>query len=93
MKLERLVKLFQTKSTQQLKINQWKNIQNVVKWFMKIEEKSNHKFIGFDVKDFYPSVRETLLIKAINFAEKRVKITNEDTKNYKTRKGISFIQQ
>ena len=93
MKLERLVKLFQTKSTQQLKINQWKNTQNVVKWFMKIEEKSNHKFIGFDVKDFYPSVRETLLIKAINFAEKRVKITNEDTKNYKTRKGISFIQQ
>ena len=59
---------------------------------MKIEEKSDHKFLGFDVKDFYPSVRETLLIKAINFAEKRVKITNEDTKNYKTRKGISFIQ-
>ena len=90
MKLERL---FQTKSTQQLKVNQWKNTQNVVEWFMKIEEKSNHKFIVFDVKDFYPSIRETLLIKAINFAEKRVKITNEDTKNYKTRKGISFIQQ
>ena len=93
MTLERLVKLFQTKSTQQLKVNQWKNTQNVVEWFMKIEEKSNHKFIVFDVKDFYPSIRETLLIKAINFAEKRVKITNEDTKNYKTRKGISFIQQ
>ena len=90
MKLERL---FQTKSTQQLKVNQWKNTQNVAEWFMKIEEKSNHKFIVFDVKDFYQSIRETLLTKAINFAEKRVKITNEDTKNYKTRKGISFIQQ
>ena len=46
---------------------------------MKIEENSNHKFIVFDIKDFYPSIKETLLIKAINFAEKRVKITNEDT--------------
>ena len=32
----------------------------------------------FDIKDFYPSIKETLLIKAINFAEKRVNITNED---------------
>ena len=32
----------------------------------------------FDVKDFYPSIKETLLIKAINFAEKLVNITNED---------------
>ena len=32
----------------------------------------------FDVKDFYPSIKETLFIKAINFAEKLVNITNED---------------
>ena len=31
----------------------------------------------FDVKDFYPSIKETLLTKAINFAEKLVNITNE----------------
>ena len=30
------------------------------------------------MKDFYPSIKETLLIKAINFAEKLVNITNED---------------
>ena len=64
--------------TKQLKVNQWKNTQNVIEWFTKIEEKSNHKFIVFDIKDFYPSIKETLLIKAINFAEKRVNITNED---------------
>ena len=45
---------------------------------MKIEEKSNHKFFVFDIKDFYPSIKETPIIKAINFAEKRVNITNED---------------
>ena len=43
-----------------------------------IEEKSNHKFIVFDIKDFYPSIKKTLLIKAINFAEKRVSIRNKD---------------
>ena len=63
---------------EELKVNQWKNIQNVIEWFMKIEEKSNHKFIVFDIKDFYPSTKETLLIKGTNFAEKRVNITKED---------------
>ena len=62
----------------QLKINQWKNTQNVIEWFMKIEGKSKYKFIVFDIKDIYPSMKETLLIKAINFDEKLVNITNED---------------
>ena len=61
------------------KVNQWKNTQSVIEWFMKIEEKSNHKFIFvFNIKDIYPSIKETILIKAINFAEKRLNITNED---------------
>ena len=45
---------------------------------MEIEEKSKYKFIVCDIKDFYPSIKETLFIKAINFAEKLVNITNED---------------
>ena len=59
---------------------------------MKIEEKSKYKFIVFDIKDFYPSIKETLLIKAINFAEKRVNITSEDKIIIKTLKEISFIR-
>ena len=31
-----------------------------------------------DIKDFYPSIKETLLVKAITFAEKLVHITNEN---------------
>ena len=54
------------------------NTQNVIEWFMKIEEKSKYRFIVFDIKDVYPSIKETLLIKAINFTEKLVNITNED---------------
>ena len=30
--------------TKRLKVNQWKNTQNVIEWFMKIEEKSKQKF-------------------------------------------------
>ena len=58
--------------------NQWKNTQNVIEWFMNIEEKSKCKFILFDIKDFYPSIKETLLIKAINFVQKLANVTNED---------------
>ena len=54
---------------QQLKVKQWKNTQNVIKWFTKIEEKSNHKFIVFDIKDFYSSIKEILLIEAITLPE------------------------
>ena len=58
---------------------------------MKIEEKSKYKFIVFDIKDFYPSIKETLLIKAINFAEKLVNIANEDKVIKKhTRKSLLY---
>ena len=72
------VRLTNPSLIEQLKVNQWKNTQNIIEWFTKIEEKSNQKFIVFDIKDFYPSIKETLLVKAINFAEKHVNITNED---------------
>lgn len=49
-----------------------------------IEEKSHDKFKIFDFKCFYPSIKETLTIKAINFAKKRVNIPKEDKTNYKT---------
>ena len=36
----------------QLKVNQWKNTQNITEWFMNIEEKSKYTFIVFDIKDY-----------------------------------------
>ena len=45
---------------------------------MNIEEKTKYKFIVFDIKDFYPSIKKALLIKAITFTEKLVHLTNED---------------
>ena len=42
------------------------------------EWKNNYFLHWNENEDFYPSIKETLLIKAINFAEKLVNITNED---------------
>ena len=41
----------------------------MIEWFRNLERKSNSKFIKFDVVDFYPSITESLLINALNFAK------------------------
>ena len=38
--------------------NQWKNTQNVINWFKKISNKKVHKFVVFNIKEFYPSIKE-----------------------------------
>ena len=46
-----------------LQLNQWKNTSTVIDWFITIQDKHLHSFVIFDIKDFYPSVKEKLLIK------------------------------
>ena len=60
--------------------------------FMKIEEKRKYKFIVLNIEDFYASIKETLLIKAINFAKKLLNIKKEDKVITKHARK-SFIQQ
>ena len=50
------------------KINQWKNTSSVLKWFNGLQNKELLSFICFDVCDFYPSITEKLLCKALDFA-------------------------
>ena len=42
----------------QLKYYQWRNTNEVIHWFSKINEKQNCKFIQLDIKEFYPSISE-----------------------------------
>ena len=63
-----------------LKVNQWKNTQNVIEWFKNIPDKHLYKFIMFDIKDFYPSITQELLNKAIKFAEEHITISQDDKK-------------
>ena len=65
-----------------LQFNQWKNSENVIGWFKKIENKYNYVFIKLDIAEFYPSISETILQTVIPFAEDHVEITDEEVKIY-----------
>jgi hypothetical protein len=59
-------------------INMWKNTNSVLEWYRKIEDKCNAKFITFDIVDFYPSITEELLQKALDYASKFDVISKEE---------------
>ena len=63
-----------------LSVNEWKNTISVTKWLknININNKRLYKFLQFDIKDFYPSIKETLLHEAIQFAKEHVPITRKD---------------
>ena len=67
------MKLFQA-----TKINQWKNTVSAIKWFISLKDKHLMKFIMFDNKDFYPSITQDLLNKALNFASEYIYISKCD---------------
>ena len=73
-----------------LKVNEWKNTASVINWFKKIESKSSHKFL-FDIKNFYPSIKEVLLIKALKFAKQLVTIKSKDRETiFHARKSLLY---
>ena len=51
-------------------LTQWRNTDEVIDWFNNIENKQNQKFFQLDIKDFYPSITETLLDKSLKYASK-----------------------
>ena len=63
-----------------IKVNQWKDTREVIEWFKSITNKQKHKFIVFDIKDFYPTITKDLLTKCLKFAEEKVQISNDDEK-------------
>ena len=60
-------------------INQWKNMARVLKWFNSLENKDKLSFICFDVCEFYPSINEKLLLKALDFASKYRPISSHES--------------
>lgn len=60
------------------RVNQWKNTNDVLNWFQKLETKHALEFIQLDIVEFYPSITEKLFKKAINFAKKYTDISKEE---------------
>ena len=76
-----------------LRFNQWKNSENVTDWFKKIENKSKHVFIKFDIAEIYPSISEYILRTAIRFAEDHVEFTDEEKRIiFHCRKSLLFYK-
>ena len=73
-----------------LNLNKWKNTEDVINWFKNIKDKQHCKFVIFDIKDFYPSIKESLLKQSLDFAEKYIKVTSEDNH---ARKSLLFNKQ
>ena len=66
--------------SEEIKVNEWKNTESVINWFKNIPNKHLYKFLMFDIKDFYTSIKEKLLSEAIRFAKHYISITNKGIK-------------
>ena len=59
-----------------------------------IHNKHLYKFFAFDIKEFYPSITENLLKKALTFAEAHIHLSDDDKAViHHTRKSLLFNSQ
>ena len=74
-----------------LNLNQWKNSNDVIEWFRSIPDKSNCTFVTFDIVEFYPSISEELLKRALDFAAGHTTVTEEERNIiFHSRKSLLF---
>ena len=52
-----------------LNINQWRSTNECIKWFEEYEKDNRCSFIKYDIKDFYPSITEKTLDRALDLAK------------------------
>ena len=82
------------KISQKFELNQWKDTDVVIDWFKQIKNKNLYKFATFDIKEFYPSIKECLLKNAINFTEQHTEISEKDKAIiFHARKSLLFNGQ
>jgi hypothetical protein len=54
------------------------NTKEVIRWFCDLNYKQTYSFICFDVCEFYPSITEELLLKALEYAATYCTISQQD---------------
>ena len=75
---KRILEVINSKLVRATKVNQWKNTSSVLQWYRRLPNKRDSTFICFDVVEFYPSITEALLNRALDFASEHVTISNDD---------------
>ena len=61
-----------------LSVNQWRNTDSLITWFENIKSKNKCIFMQYDIEEFYPSISEDLLKKALDHARTFVYISSEE---------------
>ena len=56
----------------------WRSSADVVDWFQSLKDKNECVFTCFDIVEFYPSISENLLNKALDFATLSTNISEEE---------------
>ena len=51
----------------------------MIDWFKSLSNKKSLSFIQFDIVDFYPTIAEDILRKALNYAKRYVAISDDET--------------
>ena len=75
-------------------LNQWRNTDRVIEWFKIICNKHLCNFVIFDIKEFYPSITENLLKKALTFAKAHTLLSDDDKVIiHHARKSLLFNDQ
>ena len=64
-----------TQLKEKLQLDQWKNTEAITNWFTAISNKNNTTFIKFDITDFYPSISEHTLDRALELAAQHVPVS------------------
>ena len=59
-------------------LHQRENTAAVIDWFKSIKNKERFSFICFHIEEFYPSISQDLLIKALDFASDYDNITTDE---------------
>ena len=73
-----------------LSLNQWKSTPDVIHWF-KQNCVGKVQFLQYDIESFYPSITEPLLDRALEFAQQRIEIEQDDIDIIKhSRQSILF---
>lgn len=67
-----------TNIRQSTKMNQWKNSDEVISWYNSRQLTKSSSFICFDICDFYPSITEDLLKKALDYGARFNTISNDE---------------
>ena len=59
-------------------VNQGRDTDSVVTWFENTKNKNKCIFMQYEIEEFYPSISEDLLKKAINYARTFIDISSDE---------------